>query len=344
MRPDALARFVGVPVHKALDPNKPRDLERIMAHLSDELAKATGPASQRGIQEALETLDVDWASLSAAQREQVFVATQSRLALVPSRAGFLPRVQLTLLSSALDVMGKTKGSNAKLYKFSTGVDVTAGDTRAAMQASRLQAAFVRDQYGKRSVALSNEARSIVATGLAEGEGRTAIAARLEASMSAAGASRSTAYWDVVAAAQVNNARMLASLRQYADNGVEHYVFQAIMDEVTSLGCRLLHDKRFSVARGLATMESLFSAETPDAAVAAKPWLAAGRDDNGTPVVYYKNAQGERVAVADIEESGMGRVDAKGKFRQRVDDDALHAAGITVPPLHGNCRSGIFPDV
>jgi hypothetical protein len=341
---DLLASFLGVRVSKALDPNNPRDLEKIMAQLGKELGKVSAPLDEKSIQEALDVLDVDWSKLSAAQREQVFVSAQSRLVLVPLQGGLLPRVQFTLLASALETMGATRKGAAAKHGFKVGLDVTSGDSRAAIQASRLQASFIRDQYGKRSVALSQTARDVVSDGLEQGWGRQLIGDKLAERMSAQGVARSQSYWDIVAAAQTNNARMLSSLRMYADNDVETYTFQAVMDELTSDVCRLMDGKTFSVARGLATAEAAMTAATPDDVKASKPWLAMGKDDDGQPVVYYKDRGGQRVPVADVEESAVGRVDTRGKFKQRVDDDALQAAGVTVPPLHGYCRSGIYPDV
>lgn len=106
-------------------------------------------------------------------------------------------------------------------------------------------------------------------------------------------------------------------------------------------CRMLDGKRFSTRDAMSRYKRV--AESPPEAVKTlQPFVQQGVDENGHDILYYKDPEGARVTIAQIDDSGVGRRDDRGKFSKVTQEQALAAAGIGPPPLHGHCRSLIVP--
>lgn len=106
----------------------------------------------------------------------------------------------------------------------------------------------------------------------------------------------------------------SALRGFRDAGIERYRFQAVMDERTSEQCSELHDRVFRVDSGLALMDRVEAAETPDEVKELAGWRSGAE---------IRDIIGER-----------GPAEASR---------ALESAGIMWPPLHGRCRSVLMPE-
>jgi len=71
-------------------------------------------------------------------------------------------------------------------------------------------------------------------------------------------------------------------------------------------------------------------------------MQVGADDEGNQVLFYERGDRRRV-VAQVDEPAVGERDEVGTYSRDLSDEQLEAAGVTVPPLHGRCRSTIVTD-
>ena len=336
-----LERAYLVPVHKALDPLDPRDYATIEKRFAEALRGAVRGYEAGALQKAIKELDVDWRKLSPAQHEAAYRAANTALSKV-TRQATMPALEI-IDSRSRQIAVATRRSTKKLYKINIGVDLTTVDERILRHAAQSQAGFIRDEYGRRRAGFSKEARRIVAAGMQEGASSAAIAEKLDAVLTAKGIRRSKWYWDTVASNIANRSRSYASLASYKEYGIQRYLFEAVMDEVTTLQCRFFHGRSFEVEVALTKYAEVAAASDPEAVVRIQPWIRAGKDTSGVEQIYIPNPDGDRTVIADVARNAVGTSDDAGEFRRQMSDMELMARGVTVPPLHGGCRSRIIPD-
>lgn len=325
-----------VVLQKALDPNNPRHFVRILRDLARATKRLSGAAEAGALRKALATLDVDWAKLDVQQRQRIVEA--ARQAIARPAADVAAKIEDLFLRQGKAIGSATRASTRVKHKLEIGVDLSRQDHKVLEYLAASQGNYVRDEYGRRSVRFSELAREIVADGLESGQGSAEISSTLREKL--ADASRSDAYWDLIASTFANRARTYANLSSYKEAMIEWFVFEAVLDERTSAVCRFMHGRRFRVERALRA----YARSEKIGPEVAQPWLQQGENVDGDRVLYYEDARGNRREVAIIEDSGEGNVDDTGAFAAVLSDDALEKAGIMTPPLHGNCRSTILPDV
>lgn len=324
-------------IKKALNPNDPQDFIKIVAALTKATKGLAQAAEAKALKQALEALDVDWKSMKADAKAKVVAAAKQ--ALNPT-AVVLPKIKEHFEANAIALGKTTKGETVKQFGFSVDVDLTKVEQETLWHVALSHANYVTDEYGKRSDAFGLKAKEIIARGLENGMGRKELAATLKEQLSAQQFNRSEAYWSVVAGAFANRARVYTNLSTYEEAGVETFEIDAVLDERTSDICRLMHGKRFTVSAA----KSTFSAgDKGDQDVkVSQPWMSIGRDDEGGQYIYYRNKDGDRKRVANIAESGMGKVGERGTFANEMSARAMGKAGLTTPPFHGNCRTTVNP--
>jgi SPP1 gp7 family putative phage head morphogenesis protein len=203
---------------------------------------------------------------------------------------------------------------------------------------RSETHFIRDQYGRRADELSERARDIVAGGLEQGLGRDDIAEDLSTALTAATGQR-RAYWQLVATNFANRGRTYTQLVAFDEADIERFRFEAVLDQVTSEVCRFMHGREFTVEHARRRFEAVEQAPDPEQVSELQPWMQTGRDDAGNQVLYFERG-GRRHLVAQVDQGAVGRSDEVGRYSQAMSNDELIAAGVTVPPLHGHCRSTI----
>lgn len=336
-----------VEVEKVLDPLNDTDFLVMVDRLSASLKSATGPIEAAAIRRALRALDVDWPNLNATQRDRVFDA--ARVALGSATPRVVRAVRIRIGGPRGAMFGPTRRSLARRSRtraFPQAITISpqlSASDRAAERLVRTSTTnFVRDELGRRVDHLSEEAREIVARGLEQGLGRDVIARDLAEAFGNR-IVRSEAYYEVVAGAYMNRARTFSSLLTFQEAGVETYVFEAVLDEVTTDICRFYHGQTFSVQKGIEAMNRTLALEDPEQIKDVSPWLRTARSPDGTRSIFFLR-NGVRVRVAQIDRSGVGTRDDVGSFSRAMTPRQLENAGIPYPPLHGRCRSTIVADV
>lgn len=116
------------------------------------------------------------------------------------------------------------------------------------------------------------------------------------------------YFTNLAGTVRTHASSFGAISTMADAGVEQYEFFAVMDERTSEVCRYMNGKRFSVRSAQSLIGRMLRAEDPDEFKRAARWRS----------------------LNDVQRIGEGG------------EEALAAAGVQLPPLHGLCRSVVLP--
>lgn len=338
---DLLAREYAIDIEKALDPLDPRDFVTIVQRFSERLGKVSTPHEIDAVDAALVSMDVDWPNLSPRARDEAVRAANTAIrtlsTVVPSV------IEGTMTSTARGLVGQTKRSMEQKFKLRIETSFNTADKAVVETTVRNNGNFVTNAYGRRAVAVEAQARAIVSQGLEHGFGTDEIAGKLEHAVKSQVLGRSPSYWNVVANSFANRSRTETNLRGFQEAGIKAWSFEAVLDEVTTDQCRMLHGKTFEVGPALQRMAETQASEDPVRAMKERePWLYNGRDADGNKILYTRDHDGNRTVIAHVLESGVGTSDKIGRYDQRVSDDALMKSGIPMPPLHGRCRSTIQP--
>lgn len=328
-------------IEKALDPLDANDFMAIVRRISRALRGATRETEDAALRRALERLDVDWPNLPPAGRDQVIRAARQALGSVEEQV--LPRIDHVFEVEADDVVRRSRRSTVRRLGLRIGTDMSRTDERIAKFVRESQGNFVRDEYGRRRDDFSARAKDIVASGVERGLGRNDIVADLSSAMASAAFNQSREYWEMVSMVFANRARTYTQLGAFDEADIERYRFDAVLDEVTSEVCRFMHGKVFTVERALERFREVERARDPEAIKDAQPFVQVGADGDGNQVLFYERG-GRRRAVAQVDEPAVGARDEVGRYSRALSPAKLEAAGVSVPPLHGRCRSTIVAEV
>lgn len=337
---ELLAEF-GLDIEKALDPLDRRDFTTLVQRFSDVLGRAASPLEVDAVDKALSAMDVDWHNLTPAGRDAAVRAANTAIRLLGGTVP--PKLEATFKTTIRGYVGRTKQSIEKRWKLGLGTSFDKADQKVVEQAVKNQGNFITDYFKRRAVDVEQRAKAIVADGLERGLGNDEIATVLEQRIKAATIGRAPSYWRVVANSFMNRSRVDTNLRGFKQAGITAWAFEAVLDEVTTDQCRMLHGKSFDVDAALKAMRDTQESDDPVRSIKDRePWLYNGKDADGRSVLYTKDYDGNRTVIARVLESGVGTADKIGNYEQLVSDDALMKSGIPIPPLHGRCRSTIQP--
>lgn len=338
---DLLAGVYRIDVAKALDPLDARDFLVIVRRIGRALRGVSRDAEADALRRALERLDVDWPHLAPAARDQVIRAARQAMGAVDKQV--LPKVEQIFEVEAPAIVERSKKSAVRQFGLRISPDVTKTDERIATFAAESPGNFIRDEYGRRRDDFSQRAREIVASGVEQGLGRDDIAEQLSTEMTSAALSRSESYWETVAMSFANRARTYTQLVAFDEAAVDQYRFEAVLDAVTSEVCRFMHGRVFTVEHAVKRFREVERARDPERIEELQPWMQVGADEDGHQVLFYERGDRRRL-VAQVDEPAVGESDDVGSYSRALSDDELMAAGVTVPPLHGRCRSTIVAEV
>lgn len=328
-------------VEKALDPNRRRDFLVIQNALTRSLRRAAGGDEANALRTAIQRLDVDWGSMRASQRDSVVDAALSSIRGVGDRVA--PRVGARLSGEAPRIMRAARGSTDRRMNLGVGSSLTLRDERAGRILVDSNILFVRDEYGRRQVRYSEVARNVVRNGLDRGLGRDEIAEKLDEALGDTRAARDMSYWRVTAGAFTGHARTQSNLNAFDDAGITRYRFEAVLDEATSEICRFMHGRVFEVRPAIQRYEAAAELDDPEDIRELMPWSSMRTDSRGNAGIFIEQGGRER-RIAQVDRPGMGARDRVGSYSRQMSDAQLAAAGVMVPPLHGNCRSTIIAEV
>ena len=341
---DALLRDVHrIEIEKALNPLDPKDFISIVASVSRDLAKVAGPIEKRHLDRALKALDVDWVNASTAQIDNAVKA--ANLAVRNTSTLAAPAITRTLKPKMMRTSRATRRNAVRKYKFKITPRFDKQSQDVVNGISNIQS-WVTDEYGKRAAMISLNAEQLIQDGLAKGLRSEEITKDIATMGQRIGITQSPTYWRIVSDNLLNRARSFAHLGSIQDAGVERFIFEAVMDERTTVECRMLHGKVFTVSAGMGRL-SQFNKQgraNPMLAETVTPFVKRRRLANGEIELYVDPPGSQRTVIGVNVDSAVGRADAVGTYRNVASPAALEAAGVTVPPIHHGCRSTIVADV
>ncbi|MGE5787434.1 MAG: head morphogenesis protein [Myxococcales bacterium] len=332
--------YLLTPVEKGLDLGTRRGFDRAVAMFAAELGRISGDADASAVREVAGVIDIDWRDTTPEQRRKLIARAVRAAGKV--LAPIVTMIKVPFARTAESVVAATRRDSRQRQRLAISADFNAIDQRIIQHVARSQGNFVRDEYGRRLEGFSKKARAVVAAGLEEGIASSDIVHDLELASYDYLVGCSHGYWNLVASSFVGQGRAFAQVSSYVEAGVETYVVEAVLDEVTTPVCRFLHGKTFSVSQALARFDAVEQMDKPEDIKRVMPWVREGLDKETAQSVLYVNGTDGRIALAEVRRSGIGNRDDRGEFRAIMSDEALGAAGVCLPPLHGHCRSTIIP--
>lgn len=325
-------------VEKVDNPLRRRTFDRIVARISAELQAATSEQDVTFADRVLEALDVDFGDLTAAEREAAIAEAVSALPVAARYATLVRPVFAAELTSLLTAARLAAFSDLREAARALGIE----DFETLDALANGQSRYIASFMVKRNQELEKRFRAIIARAVDEGWRRQDVSRELEGLLKPTEIlRRQRGYYDVVAGAAVGYTRTYGQLSAFRDAGIERYIWESVLDEVTTDVCRFMHGHVFEVGAALDVFSRM--ATHLDAAKEAAPWLRMGRNADGQTILYTKTDSTRR-EIAVVVRSGVGRKDDQGQFSTVYDAARLQALGVCLPPAHGNCRSTIVADV
>lgn len=329
-----------IDIRKALNPLNRKDFVVLSVRLAAAFERAAKP-ERAALDRAIKNLDRDWPNLTQAQRRK-FINQSSKI-IRDSANAVMPGVVGVAEVESPRLTGETRKATRKKHALNIAVDTNAFDKRVIEFNVNSQGNYITNEFGTRSEVFSRQSRQIVSGGLVRGESRDVIAERLDKTLRANGIARSKNYWKVAAGVFVNRARTFGQLSAYKDADIRRFIFESMLDEVTSDVCRMMHGRFFSVDLGIETFNKIEALPDPLDIRNVQPF-ARTRNVDGNQEIQISPPGGEPLRLASVVESAVGQRDKVGRFSNTLSDVELQAAGVTMPPLHGGCRSIVVPDI
>lgn len=313
-------------LHGDLDPLNDDDFVVILGRLALDLEKATERESARALRDALDAMDVAWASLSVAAADRIIEG--ARAVLAGSVEKIIPRTSRIFQAAARAIIPATKANLIEQNRLQISPGLNAKDKKTGEALLRHQGLYLRDEYGRRADAAVDRARKIIADGIERGLPQDEITSRLATDITLRQLGRARSYWEVVATAFSNTARTSTQINSFAQAGVTTYRLVAVIDDRTTDFCRYMDGRVFTVSSAAKLQNQAERSGSADELKQLKPWVSRGRED-GRSFFFYEKA-GKRVRVAEADE--------EGNFIGGLDTEALEDAGLLLPPFHARCRT------
>lgn len=239
LRPDATGERIVAPsghaIEKATNPLNPFDFRALINKVATTLRTADREFARPLLAQYFDRLRVDWTALGPRQIAQVLSDARAFLGTLPI-APLVGAWQSRLTITLEDVARKTKRVIRNAFLPSVSLSLSLEDREAIADIARQPGLFVRDEFGRRSDALTRKARKVIANGLKDGLGRDAIARDIERIGAGYWNARGFNYARVVAANSVSRARSFSELISYRQVGIEQLEITAVLDERTTDQC------------------------------------------------------------------------------------------------------------
>ncbi len=328
---EEILKRLGSPIEKALNPLDPSDFILISVRLARALRGAAVGTEGEVLKGAIESLDVDWPTISEERRDAIIAAARAEVAGIAATVS--PLVEPVLGRSAASLIPLTRKAAISAYdlNLAQSADWAAGLVGTLRDS---QMVYVKDQYENRATLFDSIAKRVVSSGLERGAGRDDISEELASKLTPLGVQRGTDYWNLIATDFSNKTRTTSQMNTFSDAGITQYKYDAVMDEATSEICRLLNGRIFSVEKAKRRTAKALALRDPEQIKDAMPWV----QQNGSQLYFRRG--GETHPIANVDTPGIGALDQPGTYSNVISNKALEAAGVTVPPRHGHCRSTI----
>lgn len=326
-------------VHKAkLDPLKDQDFRAMARKVADSLAAAGKKVRAGALGAFVQRLqNTPWDTLNAVQQRDAVIRASE--ALTQGAEAEVKAWVDEAKAGAEEVARGTKASLRDRHFGHLGLDLAAPETAAVNQIALQQGWFVRGFDGRRSQAVTERARGVVAEGLAQGLGRAQIGRELETAVPDMWAGMGRQYAQLVAANAMSRARSSVEVSTFQQAGVTYCEIMAMLDERTSDICRALDGQVVPVSDMAARNAAIGAIQNPEDIRTVAPFLRIATTDKGDRNLVVG---GRKDPIATIQRSGVGRVDDRGTMQQFVGGSGFGAAGIGAPPYHHNCRTLLLP--
>lgn len=331
-------------VDKALNPLDPKDFLTLSKKLGDQLNNVVEELQAPAIRNALKTLDVDWVNMDEAAVSRV-VREANKQMLFPNKK-IAPRVDAIFQKQGDALIKQSKEAAIDKFKLPISATFGAEDKAVRIFVVNNQANFITDALGNKVNAHSNTVREIVSSGVSRGLGRRDIAQEIFESyhgkpgLQAFGLRDNKFYFEVVAASFVNRGRTAASMAAFQQAGVEFYIWDSVLDEVTTETCRFMHNKRFRTSSAMAQIGAV--ADSPDDIKTLQPWVRSAFDAEGNSILVAGTGA-NRFTIATVTKPAAGQLDQVGQYNAKLNDSELMEGGMGMPPIHGLCRSTVVAD-
>lgn len=246
---------------------------------------------------------------------------QQQLALISKELGMeVTEKNLPVINEWVeDIYNKTKRRLADDLAITPSLKIR--DRSAIGHLSRFQNFWLQNHYADD---LATQAQNIVVNyGLQDGLGRNELGDILREKLG--DKFQEYHYWDTVASTWLNNSRTYSSLNAMNQAGVAEYIYNAVLDERTTVICRSLDGMTFSVNVGLDLWGQVGELDDPEKMKDINPMINERLDSEGNvQSYYYKKSDGSTVNMRT------------GNFSRGY----LESHGVIFPPVHFLCRSWI----
>lgn len=339
---------------RELDPLAPGDFVGLAQRLGERLWRVARPVEEQALAAALrDIVGADWTATSGLGRRLDDLART----LDEATPAIADGVVSALGEAGPKIAAATRRSAALSLKERVAAGMTDADERVLSHLWESQGHFVTNARGERVLFATARARDIVSEGLEAGLSNAEIGKSLEVGLRDILVGRSPAYYDTVASVFANRSRTFAALGVFEEAGVLRYRWHSVMDKRTSVQCRFMHGRVFTVKTALQRMRDVESDPDPDAVKRILRWPRLGKatDDRtfdyevgggersrlrkGAEALYYTDADGRRQLLARVDRDK----DGTPRFANKASLADLEVAGISLPPSHGRCRSVVRPE-
>jgi len=341
LRPDDTGERIVAPsghaIEKATNPLNPFDFRALINKVATSLRTADREFARPLLARYFDRLRVDWTALGPRQIAQVLSDARAFLGTLPI-APLVGAWETRLTITLEDVARKTKRVIRNAFLPSVSLSLSLEDREAIADIARQPGLFVRDEFGRRSDALTRKARKVIANGLKDGLGRDAIARDIERIGTGYWNTRGFNYARVVAANSVSRARSFSELVSYRQVGIEQLEITAVLDERTTDQCRAIDGTIIDVSDAWSHSQEINSIQAPEEIYRVAPFLQTRTNQQ----TGNREVTAGGKVYAEVLRSGRGVANDRGDLRLRMGPSALRARGISMPPYHHNCRTYTVP--
>lgn len=337
---DDVLVLAGVPIAKA-DPSPltRSGFDRLVRALATAMRGEAAGVTRAAVNAAADILDRDWTRLSAEDREKVFARAGQEI-LTRWVAG-ATQIAAPVQRHVGGAIAATRQATARAHQLSIPDVFSARDLAASSFAGVSNGFFLRTSGGAIvSGAADRTARGIVAQSIEGAWSRQDTGKEMRKALAGSVARSEQAYLEMVSSVAIARARTFSTLRSFLDAGITSFKIVAVLDEVTSDICRLMHGRTFEVEQVLQRFADVQAAPLGDVAE-LQPFIRQGRTESGERVLYAQTSAG-RTHLATIVRSGVGQIDDVGEFARRASTARVQALGCCSPPFHPHCRTIIVP--